>query len=558
MNTEHKEEIYTERPHVELSKRRRWAVTAGVMMGMFFAALEVTVVGTAMPTVIASLGGLDLYSWVFSAYLLTSTVTVPLWGRMSDLYGRRPLYLAGVALFLLGSVLSGASQSIVQLIAFRAVQGVGAGALIPLSLVINGDIYTPSERARIQGLFSGVWGVASIIGPVMGGFITDNLSWRWVFYINIPFGLAAAAIVGVALIEPKRSEGRVIDYAGAIWLTAAITLMLFALVETGDPAVWSNPFMWAVVAGVFVFGYLFARAERRASDPIVPFALFRNRVISVGSITSFLVGTAMFGAISFIPLFVQGTFGGTATEAGYALMPFLMGWVLFAVIGGRLMLKVGYRPTVLAGLAIMTAGFALLATFGSDTPRWLLLADMGVMGSGIGLVVLALLITVQNSVERSDLGIATSLQPFARSIGGAAGVAVMGAMLTLGLSSHLPDVQRASGLPEAEVARIINNPSALIEPHARAELPPAIIAPLQEALSRALQHVFIAGAVLAALSLISGFWLPSVRALIAEKQAEAKRKIASSPAECEKLLMAEMTTLDPEHEPSAIGAGDET
>ena len=556
-NAEHKAERHQDRPHVELSKRRRWAVTAGVMMGMFFAALEVTVVGTAMPTVIASLGGLHYYSWVFSAYLLTSTVTVPLWGRLSDLYGRRPLYLLGVALFLVGSVLSGASQSIIQLIIFRAVQGIGAGALIPLSLIINGDIYTPSERARIQGLFSGVWGVASVIGPVIGGFITDNLSWRWVFYINIPFGLAAAVIVGAALVEPRRSEDRVVDYAGAIWLTIAITLLLVALVETGDPVVWSNPLMWAVVAGIFIFGVLFVRTELRAADPIVPFSLFRNRVISVGSITSFLVGTAMFGAISFIPLFVQGTFGGTATEAGYALMPFLMGWVLFAVIGGRLMLKVGYRPTVLAGLAIMTAGFALLATFGAQTPQWLLLSDMGLMGSGIGLVVLALLITVQNSVERSDLGIATSLQPFARSIGGAAGVALMGAMLTLGLSSQMADVQRASGLPESEVARIMNNPSALIEPHARQELPPAIIAPLKDALGSALQKVFIAGAIFAALSLVSGFWLPSVRALLAKRQAAAQEKIASSPAECERLLMAEMTTLDPEHEPSVIAASDE-
>src|ERR1044071_5298579 len=243
-NSEQLKAIYIDKPTVELSHRRRWAVTAGVMLGMFLAALEATVVGTAMPTVIASLGGLDRYSWVFSAYLLTSTVTVPVWGRLSDLYGRRPLYLAAVICFLVGSALSGASQTITQLILFRAVQGLGAGGLIPLTMTITGDIYTLRERANMQGLFSGVWGLASILGPLAGGFITDHWSWRWVFYINIPFDLAAAIVVGITLIEPKRTEHPVIDYAGATWLTAAVTLMLIALIESGEPAVWGNPLMW--------------------------------------------------------------------------------------------------------------------------------------------------------------------------------------------------------------------------------------------------------------------------------------------------------------------------
>ena len=282
-----------EKPHVILSRRRRWAVTGGVMLGMVLAALEATVVGTAMPTVIATLGGLDRYSWVFSAYLLTSTVSVPVWGRLSDLFGRRNLYLVGVFFFLLGSALSGASQSILQLIAFRAIQGLGAGALIPLSMTINGDIYTVAERARIQGLFSGVWGLASIIGPLAGGFITDQLSWRWVFYINIPFGLAAAAVVGIALVEPKRSDRPVIDYAGAVWLTCAITLLLLVLVESSDPATWTSPLMLLEGAGMLGFSVLFVRSEKRAVEPIVPFSLFRNRIITVGSIISFLIGAAM-------------------------------------------------------------------------------------------------------------------------------------------------------------------------------------------------------------------------------------------------------------------------
>jgi EmrB/QacA subfamily drug resistance transporter len=524
-----------QKPHVVLSSRRRQAVTVGVMLGSFLAALEATVVGTAMPTVIASLGGLDLYSWVFSAYLLTSTVTVPVWGRLSDLYGRRPLYFASVIFFLAGSALSGVSGSITQLIIFRAVQGLGAGGLVPLGMTIIGDIYTLRERARVQGLFSGVWGVASILGPLAGGFITDHFSWRWVFYINIPFGLAAASVVGLALVEPKRATRPSVDYAGAAYLTLAITLLLLVLVESSRINLLLSPFMLVAIVCIVLLSALFVQAERRAKDPMIPFSLFRTRVVSVGSITAFLVGTAMFGAISFIPLFVQGTLEGTATEAGSVLTPLLLGWVVLAIIGGRLMLKIGYRPTVLAGLVLLLMSFVILSRMNPGTPRWWLLADMGLMGAGMGLVMLALLIATQSSVARSQLGIATSLNQFARSIGGAVGVAVMGAVMTIGLSSQLGMIERSSGLPEAEVARIVRNPSALVEPASRAKLPPALLKAMETALAGALHKVFLVGAVFASLALISGFWLPPVWA-------------AHTAAECERLLMAEMTTIDSEHE----------
>ena len=542
-----------ERPHVLLSKQRRRAVTAGVLLGMFLAALEATVVGTAMPTVIASLGGLDRYSWVFSADLLASTVMVPVWGKLSDLYGRRPLYLVGVVLFLLGSALSGAAQTIDQLIVFRAIQGIGAGALIPLSLTINGDIYTITERARMQGLFSGVWGLASILGPVAGGFITDQLSWRWVFYINIPFGLAAALVVGVALIEPKKTESPVIDYAGAAWLTISMTLLLLALVETGDAVSWKSPLVIFPFLGFIVFGLLFIRAEQRAAEPIVPLSLFRNRVVTVGSIIGFMIGTAMFGAISFIPLYVQGTLGGTATQAGSVLTPFLLGWVTLAIVGGRLMFTIGYRRTVLSGLVIVTISFGILSTFGRETPLLWLLIDMGLMGAGMGLVVLALLITMQNSVDRRQLGIATSLNQFSRSIGGAVGVAVMGAVMSLSLTAHLSELEAATGLPQEEVSRIAHNPSALIEPAARAMLPEKVIKPMEAALGGALHNVFMMGTIFAALGLVSGFWLPAIYARGGVESALPEPEVSHTPAECERLLMAEMTTLDPEHEPDAGG-----
>lgn len=534
-----------DRPHVALSRTRRRVVTAGVLLGMFLAALEVTVVGTAMPTVIASLGGLDRYSWVFSAYLLASTVTVPVWGRLSDLFGRRPLYLAGIGLFLIGSALSGMSGSITELIVFRAVQGLGAGGLIPLGLTINGDIYTVRERTKIQGLFSGAWGVASLIGPFAGGFITDQLSWRWVFYINIPFGLAAAVIVGLALAEPKLSARPSIDYAGAAWLALAVTLLLIVLVESGSELAWTSPPMALAIAGFIISSALFIWTERRAREPIIPFTLFKNRVVSVGSITSLMIGMAMFGALSFIPLFVQGVLGGSATTAGTMLTPLLLGWVVLAIVGGRLMLRIGYRPTVLSGLAVLAASFVILSMIGRETPTAWLLVDMALMGAGMGLVVLTLLIATQSSVERSLLGIATSVNQFSRSIGGAIGVAVMGTILTASLVSHLEEIQKATGLPEAEVDHIVHNPSALIEPVARAALPTSLLTSMESALADALHNVFVAGVMMSVLGLIIGFWLPARW----DKGKMEPEPSAVSPAECERLLMAELATIDAENEP---------
>ncbi len=473
-------------------------------------------------------------------------MTVPVWGRLSDLFGRRSLYLGAVVFFLIGSALSGAAQDITQLILFRAIQGLGAGGLIPLTMTITGDIYTLRERANMQGLFSGVWGLASILGPLAGGFITDHWSWRWVFYINIPFGLAAAAVVGITLIEPRRTEHPVIDYAGATWLTVAVTLMLIALVESGEPSIWTRPWMWLLVAGTIAFGYLFVRAERRAREPIVPFSLFQNRVIAVGSMISFLVGAAMFGAITFIPLFVQGVLGGTATQAGVLLTPFLLGWVTMSVVGGRLIFRVGYRSTILSGLMLLVASSAALATFGQGTPQVALMIDVGAMGCGMGLVMFTLIVTMQNAVDRSRLGIATSLNQFSRSIGQTLGVAAMGMVMTISLMAHLADIQRTSGRPPAEVEQVVHNPSALIDPIARAQLPVELFRAMAAALGGALQRVFIVGVIFAALALVVGFMLPKRQAATAA----APPTDAPSTADCERMLMAEMATIDAEHEPA--------
>jgi EmrB/QacA subfamily drug resistance transporter len=528
----------------EFSQRRRWAITAGVMTGMFLAALEATIVGTAMPTVVAALGGLAHFSWVFSAYLLTSTVSVPLWGKLSDLYGRRLFYQIGVAVFLLGSVLSGLSQSMVQLIAARALQGLGAGALIPLGMTIVGDIFTLRERARMQGLFSGVWGLSSVIGPLVGGFITDQLSWRWVFFINVPFGIVSAAIIGLALREKKPAERPKIDYLGAAVLTAAVTLLMLALVEGGSVQLLFRPRNLAIFGAVAALTFWFLRVERRAAEPIVPLALFKNRVVSLSLIVGFLAGVAMFGAISFVPLFAQGARGATATEAGSLLTPLMLAWVSASVVGGRLLIRLGSRPIVLTGLTSMIVGFAGLTSASRSTPGGWLIVFLIAVGAGLGFVMLTLLIAVQHAVPRPQLGIATSLNQFFRSIGGAMGVALLGAVLTADLTSNLFQAAAADDAPltRAQARALGENPSALVSPEAQRGMTPRALAALQTALADSIRTVFAASGIMCLVAFLFALLLPSGRPGAEEKHGED-------------FVMAEMTVIDPEHEPSSSSRG---
>ena len=524
-----------DRPLLEMSNMRRWAVTAGVMTGMFIAALEATVVGTAMPTVISTLGGINQYSWVFSAYLVTSTVTVPVWGKLSDLFGRRLLYQIGIGIFLLGTLLSGFSESMTQLIVFRAIQGLGAGALVPLGMTIIGDTFTLEERAKMQAYFSGVWGLSSIIGPVVGGFVTDQLSWRWVFWVNLPIGIVAALIIGVALKEPKLDKKPSIDYAGAALLMIAISLLMLAMVESGSsldtmlaPA---NLLLFAVSAMMLL---AFVWVENRAKDPIIPFELFGNRTVAISVAAGFLGGVAMFGAISFIPLFAQGALGFTATEAGSLLTPLMLSWVTMSVVGGRLMLKIGYREITIFGFAVLTFGFVLLALFERGTPRIWLYVDLVLVGCGLGLTMLTLLIAVQQAVERTKLGVATSLNQFSRSIGGALGVAVMGAVLTAGLASQLNRVATdgTTNLTVAQASDFAANPNALIEPTAKAELPPETLNILQQAMASAIHPVFWVGAFMSLFALFVVLFLP-------KPQHRAEHNVNG-----EKMIMAEQTNIN--------------
>jgi EmrB/QacA subfamily drug resistance transporter len=536
------------KPLLEMSSKRRWAVTFGVMTGMFIAALEATVVGTAMPTVIASLGGINRYSWVFSAYLVTSTVTVPVWGKLSDLYGRRLLYQLGISVFLIGTLLSGLSNSMTELIIFRAIQGLGAGALVPLGMTIIGDIYTLEERAKMQAYFGGVWGLSSVVGPIVGGFITDQISWRWVFFINLPVGILAAVIIGLSLKEPKLTEKPRIDYAGAALLMIAISLLMFALVEGGATLAAFLRFENIVLlVGAILLLVLFFFVEKSAKDPIIPFDLFKNRTVSAAVSAGFLGGVAMFGAISFIPLFAQGALGLSATQAGSLLTPLMLSWVSMSVIGGRLLLKTGYRNITIIGFVVLSIGFVFLAMFQRETPRYWLYFDLVLIGAGLGLTMLTLLIAVQQAVERSKLGIATSLNQFSRAIGGAFGIAIMGAFLTAGLATQLNSAAQNGNvnLSVEQAKAFAENPNALVDPAAKAKISPETLSVLQQAMANSIHRVFWVGAILSMLAFGVSFLIP------AQTKKKEDEEINLSEDCGERMLMAEQTTINQRNQPEA-------
>ena len=503
-----------------MSLSRRRAITAGLLLGMALAAMEATVVGTAMPTIVATLGGLAHYSWVFSAYLLTSTASVPIWGRLSDLYGRRRMYLGGVAVFLLGSMLSGVATSMVALIAARALQGLGAGAVVPLSMTIVGELYALTERARTQALFSGVWGVASIAGPLAGGYITDALSWRWVFYLNLPFGLLAGIVILLAYPKAVRNKAVRVDWLGAALLFGSISALLIALGSDAGGAAWA--FSAAAIA-LFVG---FVRVERHTADPILPLDLLKHPLMARALVVVFLAGVALFGAIAFIPLFVQSVMGATATEAGQMLTPLFLGWVFMSVASARLTAKLGYRKLAVAGSVLMTVGYIGLVMVGADSPRSAVGLSGLILGAGMGLSMLSLLLAVQHGVPRSHLGLATSLSQFSRSIGAAVGIAAMGALMA----------RQLAGLSLPGGAQALATSGAMLTGAVRLQFAAAG--------GGALHNVFIAGAVAAAASLVATSFLPPV---------DLSAGVGASTGE--RMLEAEMATLEPDDEPVSVSTG---
>jgi EmrB/QacA subfamily drug resistance transporter len=408
---------------VHVSKRARIEILIAVLLGLFLSALDQTIVGPILPRIVSELHGVDYYTWVVTAYLLTSTVTVPIYGKLSDLFGRRPMLMVGIGLFLFGSALSGLSQTMWQLIAFRAIQGLGAGALFPISLAVIGDLFTPRERGKYQGLFGAVFGIAFLVGPGLGGTITDNFSWHWVFYVNLPIGLIALAVIWRLLPTVRRPDAtRNIDYAGVATFAAAIVPILVGLTnaENGD---WGSVGVWGLLLLGAAFLALFVWVESRAKEPMIPLHLFRIRTFAISMIAVFTAMFGFFGAVVFLPLWYQVVQGASATESGYKLLPFLFGLILSSVVSGQVVSRTGHYKWLAAGaLALATLGVALMTNLRADTPDLTLWLWMFVAGVGIGPSMAVFTIIVQNAVPFSELGAATSDLTLFRQIGGTVGL----------------------------------------------------------------------------------------------------------------------------------------
>ena len=459
--------------------QQRRVVTVAVMLGLFLAALDTTIVATALPTIARTLQGLELYAWVAASYSLALTAATPVFGGLADRYGRRPVYLFGIAAFLAGSALCGAARSMPELVVFRALQGVGGGALLPVAITIVGDLYSLEERARVQGLFSGVWGVASVVGPLLGGLLVDRWSWRWIFYVNVPVGLVALWVVARKYQErASRAEGTV-DVAGAALLVASVVVGLWSLERSR-----SAPGLVASLglAAAFVWW------EGRAAHPLLPLRLFRNRLVTAAALTGFLVGAALFGSLYYLPLLVQGVQGGSPTAAGATLTPLMLAWTLASTLGGRVVLRFGFRPVALGGGVLLLVGFAALVGLHPDSDtapvRW----AAALLGTGMGLVVLVTVLAVQSSVAYGERGSATSLTLFFRSVGGAVGVSVLGNLLVARLRAH--------GVGPGEL-------QALLDPAQRLLLTPEALEPLRAHLAAGLEAVFTASLVLGVVALAS-------------------------------------------------------
>ncbi|TMK93366.1 MAG: MFS transporter [Actinobacteria bacterium] len=438
-------------PGYRFTVGRILAIYSGLMVTLLLAALDQTIVATALPRIVGDLGGLSSYSWVFTAYLLATTVTVPLYGKLGDVYGRRPLFFVAIGLFLAGSALCGLSWGMPELIVFRAIQGFGAGGLFPLSLAVVGSIVPPRDRGRYQGLIGGVFAAASIAGPAVGGFIVDHASWRWVFYVNLPVG--GLALFVIYLTMPKRAPRRehAIDWLGAALLAAGTTALLLGLVWGGRQYAWSSGHvLGALLASVVALAF-FARVELRAPETILPFELLRNKTVAASIVCVALVGMAMLGTIAFVPLFVQGVIGTSATSSGVVLTPFMLGAVGTSIVSGQLVSRIGrYRPNTIIGPIVLGIGMFLLYRMGPDTTNGVAARNMVIAGIGLGAMMQMFVLSVQNSVPTRQMGSATALTQFSRSIGATLGVTLMGVIVNQGLpASARGHEQLSHRLPRA-------------------------------------------------------------------------------------------------------------
>ena len=493
------------RAAVDLDRRRVRFVIAALLLGMLLAALDQTIVSTALPTIVGDLGGASHIAWIVTAYLLTSTVSTPLWGKLGDLYGRKTFFQAAIVIFLVGSALSGLSHTLVMLVAFRAVQGLGAGGLMVGAQAIIGDVVSPRERGRYQGLFGGVFAMATVIGPLLGGFLTQDASWRWVFYINLPLG--ALALIVTAAVLPSHLRGAkkpVIDYVGTLVLSAAVTALVLVASLGGTTYAWSSAPIAILGASGAVLLVVWALIERRAKEPVLPLHLFKNRVFSMTSAVGFVVGFGLFGAVTFLPVFLQVAKGATPTIAGLQIVPLMGGMLTTSIISGMLISRFGrYKVFPVVGSAVMTIGMFLLSTVHATTADGVMYLFMIVLGLGLGGVMQVLIIAVQNAVPYEDLGVATAGATFFRSIGGSFGAAIFGAIFANLIGGRLVSALHGHPIPKGL--------GSTVSPALLHQIPAGIHAAIASAYSSTVGTVFLVAVPIMGLAFVLTWFLPEIR-----------------------------------------------
>ncbi|MDX3489030.1 MDR family MFS transporter [Streptomyces sp. ID05-18] len=509
------------------SHRSVLVAIGALLLGMLLAALDQTIVSTALPTIVSELGGLDHLSWVVTAYLLAATAATPLWGKLGDQYGRKKLFQTAIVIFLIGSALCGVAQNMPQLIGFRALQGLGGGGLMVLSMAIVGDLVAPRERGKYQGLFGAVFGVTSVLGPLLGGFFTEHLSWRWVFYINLPIGVVALVVIAAVLHIPVRREKHIIDYLGTFLIASVATALVLVASLGGTTWAWSSPQIigFAVLAVVLLVA--FVAVERRAVEPVLPLKLFRMRTFALVAVISFVIGFAMFGAMTYLPTFLQVVHDITPTMSGVHMLPMVFGLLITSTGSGQIVSRTGrWKVFPILGTAITAVGLLLLHQLDENSSTWLMSAYFFVFGAGLGLVMQVLVLVAQNSVSYQDLGVATSGVTFFRSIGSAFGVAIFGTIFANRLTGQLTDALAGQSLPTGvDAGRLAADPRAIGQ--LPADLRPSVLG----AYSTSITDVFLYAVPVVLLAFVLAWFLREDKLRGSVTAPDTSQTLASNPVE---------------------------
>lgn len=490
-------------------------VTIAMMVAMFLVAIDVTVVSTAMPHIVRELKGLSLYSWVFAIYTLTTSVTTPIYGKLADLFGRKMIFSIGVILFVVGSMLSGASQNMTELVWFRAFQGIGAGAVMPVTFTIIGDLFPGEQRARMQGLFSAVWGVAGLLGPLVGGLFVDNLSWRWIFYINVPVGAVALILVLMFLHESFERKSKKVDYLGAAVFTVGVSALLYALLNGGSKYAWGSGTIIGLFIGAAVCVALFIWIEAKVEEPMLPLSLFQIPVITVANIVTFLVSVVLIGTNVYLPMWIQSILGHSATSSGLTLMPMSIAWPVGATLAGRWLYKVGAKRTFVIGSILVVLSSAWLLAIELHSPYWYFVGIMIVMGYGMGWVVTPATVTIQTAVGWQMRGAATGSNQLARSLGQTIGVTIYGSLFNTDVM-HYAAQHPGSGITQRQLSGLLDAVSG--GGASTTNLPGTVRTFVDQTLAYALHHIFVWMFAVAALAFVISWWLPSHKRILEQQK----------------------------------------